>query len=223
MGDLDKAEEDISSVSGNIKNDTEPLIILSAIYIKKKNLDEAMKILAKAESISPNDPVILYQIGSIYYYRDDPKYISYFDRLHDATAGKQTDEYAKYMKAFKLLITAHFEKKNYSRVVEISDVMLKNSKDHDIILMSGKSCYYTGKYDLAIERLGKISLKRGDELFLALAYAHSGKKERSVEILKRIITDSDIRKDAMKDPLLKSYIEEVDRQNNQNLNLNKTP
>ncbi len=222
MGDLDRAEKDISSVSGSIKNDAEPLIILSAIYIKRKNLDEALKVLDRAESISPDNPVILYQIGSIYYYRNDWKYVSYFDRLHDITLKKSPDEYMKYLKAYKLLLNAHFDKKNYGRVIEISDNILKNTNDYDIILQSGKAYFYLEKYNQAIERFEKISLKSSDELLRAIAYARTGNKEKSKEILKRIVSDSQIKSEAMKDRQLKSYIEEMDKQNSQNINQDKT-
>ena len=222
MGDLEKAEADIASASGNVKNDPEPLIVLSAIYIRKKNLDAALNVLERAESISPDNPIILYQTGSIYYYKNDWKYVSYFDRLHDITLQKKPDEYAKYLKAYKLLMTAHFEKKNYYRVVEISDSILKNTSDYDVLLLSGKAAFYLEKYEKTIERLEKISLGYNDELYLALAYARTGRKEKSMAVLKRIITDPAVRREAMKDRDLRLYIEEIDRLNAQQNNRNNT-
>lgn len=223
MGDLDRAEQDISSVSGSIRSNPEPLIVLAAIYIKKKNYDEAMKVLSKAESISPDDPVILYQTGSIYYHKNDWKYVSYFDRLHDIITKKYPAEYSKYLKAFKLLAQAHFEKKNWYRSAEISESYLQNTKDYDVTLIAGKSYFYMEKYDRAIEELEKISLRYSDEIFLAQANARTGRKEKSMAILKRIIFDPAIRKEAIKDSQLKVYIEEIDRQNMQQNNIqNKT-
>lgn len=222
LGDLDRAEEDISSVSGSIKSNPEPLVVLSAIYIKKRNYDEALKVLSRAESISPDDPLILYQAGSIYYHKNDWKYVSYFDRLHDIVLKKNPADYGKYLKAFKLLAQAHFEKKNYYRAAEISESYLQNTKDYDITLISGKSYFYMEKYDKSIEQLEKLSLKYSDELYLALANARTGRKEKSVAILKRIIFDPAIRREASKDSQLKSYIDEIDRQNSQQNNQNKT-
>ena len=214
MGDLDRAEEDIASVSGSIKKDPEPLIVLGAIYIKKRNYDEALKVLARAESISPDDPIILYQTGSIYYYKNNWKYVSYFDRLHDIITRKNPDDYSKYIRAFKILTLAHFEKKNYSRAAEVSDSYLKNTNDYEIILISGKSYFHLEKYDRSIEQLEKISLSYRDELYLAIANARTGRKEKSVAILKRIITDPEIRSEALKDRQLKIYIDEIDKEKN---------
>jgi len=211
-GDLDRAEEDIASVAESIRKDPEPLIILSAIYIKKKKLDEALKVLARAESISPDDPVVLYQIGSIYYFREDWKYLSYFDRLHDITLKKNSDEYSKYIKAYKIAISAHYDKKNYQRVVEMSEPLLQQTNDYDIILLSGKSLCHTGRYDSALERLDKISLRLNDQVYLALANVKTGRREKAKEILKRIITDREIRIEAMKDRDLRSCVEEIEKE-----------
>ncbi len=222
-GDLEKAEQDISSVSGSIRNNPEPLIVLATIYIKKRNYDEAMKVLTRAESISPDDPIILYQTGSIYYHKSDWKYVSYFDRLHDIIIKKNPDDYSRYLKAFKLLARAHFEKKNWYRVTEISEYYLQNTKDYDITLISGKSYFHLEKYDRAIEQLEKISLKYSDELYLAQANARTGRKEKSVAILKKIIFDQAIRSEALKDSQLRIYIEEIDKQNSQQNSIQNKP
>jgi tetratricopeptide (TPR) repeat protein len=216
MGDMDRAEQDISSVSANIKNNAEPLVVLAAIHIKKRNYDEALKVLSRAEAVSPDDPIILYQTGSIYYSRNDWKYVSYFDRLHDITVKKPPEDYSRYLKAFKLLAQAHFDKKNWLRAAEISESYLQNTNDYNITLLSGKSYFHMEKYDKSIEQLEKISLKYSDELYLAMANARTGRKEKSIAILKRIIFDPAIRREASKDSQLKTYIEEIDRQNNQN-------
>ncbi|HPS57189.1 MAG TPA: hypothetical protein PK514_03705 [Spirochaetota bacterium] len=223
MGDFDRAEQDISSVSGSIKSNPEPLIVLAAIYIKKRNYDEAMKVLSRAESISPDDPMILYQTGSIYYHKNDWKYVSYFDRLHDIILRKNPADYSKYLKAFKLLAQAHFEKKNWYRAAEISESYLQNTKDYDITLISGKSYFYMEKYDKSIEQLEKISLRYNDELYLAQANARTGRREKSIAILKRIIFDPAIRKEALKDSQLKVYIEEIDKQNTQQNKIQEKP
>lgn len=223
MGDMERAEQDISSVSANIKNNAEPLVVLAAILIKKRNYDEALKVLSKAEAISPDDPVILYQTGSIYYYRNDWKYVSYFDRLHDIIIKKSPEDYSRYLKAFKLLAQAHFNKKNWLRAAVVSESYLQNTKDYDITLISGKSLFYLEKYDKAIEQLENISLKYSDELFLAQANARTGSKEKAVAILKRIIFDPEIRREALKDSQLKTYVEEIDRQNMQQNNIQNKP
>ena len=210
MNNYDEAEKDITSSMDYIKNDSEPLIMLSAIYIKKKNFDAALKILNKAESISRNDPVILFQTGSIYYYKNDTRYVSYFDRLYDIT--KNNDEGIKqYLKAFKLLLNHHFENKDYSRSLEISESINKIQKDSDVILISAKSNFYLQQYGRTIELFEQIPMNSSSKLMLASAYARSDKKSKSVEILRSIIGDESIKREAMKDSVLKSYIDEIEK------------
>ena len=207
MNNYDEAEKDITSSLDYIKNDSEPLIILSAIYIKKKNFESALKILNKAESISKNDPVVLFQTGSIYYFKDDSRYVSYFDRLYDISKTSN-DGIKQYLKAFKLLMNYHFENKNYSRALEISESINKIQKDSDVILVAAKSSYYLQHYERSIELFELIQVSSSSKVMLASAYAHTDKKSKSIEILKNIISDESIKREAMKDSVLQSYIEE---------------
>jgi len=216
MNNYDEAEKDITSSLEYIKNDSEPLIMLSAIYIKKKNFDSALKILGRAESISKNDPVVIFQTGSIYYYKDDPKFASYFDRLYDITKS-DNEGLKQYLKAFKLLLNHHFENKNYSRSLEISESINKIQKDSDVILISAKSSYHLQQYGRSIELFEQIPMNNSSKLMLASAYAHSEKKSKSIEVLKNIISDDTIKKEAMKDPLLKSYINEIEKAKSEEL------
>jgi len=177
MNNYDEAEKDITSSLDFIKNDSEPLIMLSAIYIKKKNFDGALKILSRAESISGNDPVVLFQTGSIYYYKDDNRYVSYFDRLYDI--NKASDAGIKqYLKAFKLLLNNHFENHNYSRSLEISESLNKVQKDTDVIIIAAKSSYHLKQYGRAIELFQQISLNNSSKVMLASAYSRTENKSK---------------------------------------------
>ena len=210
VNNFDEAEKDITSSLDYIKNDSEPLIMLSAIYIKKKNFDGALKILGRAESISGGDPVVLFQTGSIYYYKNDSKFVSYFDRLYDVE--KSNNEGLKqYHKAFKLLLNNHFENKNYTRSIEISESLNKIQKDPDVFLISAKSSYHVQQYGKAIEMFEQIPLTNNSRLMLATAYSRSEKKSKAIEVLKVIISDEAVKKDAMKDSILKSYIDEIEK------------
>ncbi len=208
LNNYDEAQKDIASSLDFIKKDVEPLIILSAIYIKKKDFDNALKILSRAESISGSNPNILFQTGSIYYFKNDPRFSSYFDRLYDVT--KNSDNGIKqFLKAFKLLLNDTFEKKNYSRSLEISESINKIEKDSDVILISAKSSYYLKQYAKTIEFFEKISLNNSSRLMLASAYARNENKTKAIELLKIILNDESVKNEAMKDSLLKSYIEEM--------------
>jgi len=208
MNNFDQAEKDITSSLDHIKNDSQPLIMLSAIYIKKKNFDSALKILGKAESISNNDPVILFQTGSIYFHKNDSRFVSYFDRLYDLSKSSN-DMVKQYLKAFKLLMNDHFTKKNYPRSLEISESINRIQKDSEVILISAVSSYNMQQYGKSIELFEKISLNNNSRLMLASAYAKTENKNKAIEVLKILLNDETVKKEAMKDSLLKSYLEEI--------------
>jgi len=218
MNNYDQAEKDITSSLDYIKKDVEPLIMLSAIYIKKKNFDNALKILNRAESISNSNPNVLFQTGSIYYHKNDNRFVIYFDRLYEITKSNNA-ELKQFIKAFKLLMNNHFENKNYTRSLEISETINKIQKDPDVILVSAKSSYNLQQYAKSIESFERISLNNYSRLMLASAYARTEKKSKAIEVLKSIVNDEPTKKEAMKDSLLKSYIEEIEK----NKNLNQIP
>ncbi len=210
-GDFDNAEKDISSVVDSVKNDSEPLIILSAIYIKKKDFDAALKILGRAESISSKEPIVLFQIGSIYYYKNDLKYVSYFDRLYDLVKDNDP-EYIKYIKAFKLLMNYYYENKNYQRALVISEKIQGGGNDYEAILISARSNHYLGNHEEAIAAFKKISLQsNSDRVLLAGSFAASGRKENAIEILKNIQYDHKAYSEARSYKMLNILIKEIEK------------
>jgi len=226
-GDFDNAEKDISSAAESVKGDNEPLVILAAIYIKKKELDSALKVLQKAESISANDPVVLFQTGSIYYYRNDEKYALYFDRLHN-TVKDNDPEYKKYIKAFKLLLNYHYTKKNFSRSIEVSDKLLSIVSDYDVIITAARSNHYLSQHETAISLFKKISLHENtDKVLLAGSYAASGLTEQAVGILRGIQYDQNAYSEAKKNsyllPLVKDLEKESEQKRKEQLNKTITP
>lgn len=210
-GDFDNAEKDISSVVETVKGNNEPLVLLSAIYIKKKDFDSALKILAKAESISSKDPVVLFQTGSIYYYKNDDKYAGYFDRLYE-TIKDNDNEAGKYTKAFRLLMDYHYNKKNYQRSLEISQKITTSSNDYDALIVNARSNYYLGNHEAAINSFKKISLKsNSDRVLLAGSFAATGRKEQAVELLKYIQNDQKAVSEAKSNSLLLPLIKDIEK------------
>ncbi len=210
-GDFDNAEKDISSVAETVKGSDEPLVILSAIYIKKKNFDSALKILAKAESISPKDPVVLFQIGSIYYYKSNDNYAGYFDRLYNEVKDNNT-EAAKYTKAFKILMDYYYGKKNYARSLEISQYIITSANDYDALIVNARANHYLGNHEAAINSFKKISLQsNSDRVLLAGSFAATGRKEQAIEILKYLQNDQKAVSEAKKDSLLLPLIRDIEK------------
>lgn len=209
MNNYDLAEKDIAIYNEHNKNDSEPLVLLSAIYIKKRDFDNALKMLARAESISGSNPVVLFQTGSIYYHKNDARYVSYFDRLFDIS--KSDREIVKqYFKAFRILLDEHFSKKKYSRSFEIADALNSIQNESNITMIAAISAYNLQKYDRAIELFGKISLNNSSKIMLASCYAHRDDRAKAMSILKPLVYDSVAKAEAMKDPVLKKYIAEIE-------------
>jgi len=210
-GDFDNAEKDISSVAESVRNNSEPFVILAAIYIKKKELDAAIKVLKRAEAISPNNPVVLFQAGSIYYFKNDQRYASYFDRLYNSVRGSDS-EYIKYIKAFKLLMNFHYSKKNYHRSLEIAEKIQSRENDYEAILTAARSSHYLGKHEESLIFFSKISISsNGDRLLLAGSYAATGRKEQAIELLKSLKYDREVYSEAKKDRLLAPLIKDIEK------------
>ena len=210
-GDYDDAEKDISSAADAVKNDNEPLILLSAIYIKKKDFNSALEILRKAESIPGNKAVVLFQTGSIYYYKNDPKYADYFERLHNETKDNK-EEYSRYIKAFKLLMNYYYANKEYQKSAEVSERIQSCINDYDAILTSARSFHHLGRHEEAVSMFKKISISSSsDRLLLAISYAATGRKQNAVEMLQLLMNDRQVLNEAKKDKNLRAYIEEIEQ------------
>ena len=106
----------------------------------------------------------------------------------------------------------HYEKKNYQRVIDISEKILICGNDYDAILASARSDHYLGKHDEAIAMFKKVSVSaNADRLLLAQSYAASGRKEQALEIVKTLSGDQKIYSEAKKDKLLGQWIKEMEK------------
>ncbi len=214
LSDLDRAEEDIKDAvsSVNLHKNLDPVLVLSAIYIKKNDFDNALKTLARAESVSRDNPFILFQTGSIHYRNKDWKYVSYFDRLYDTVDKDDADVINTYSKAFTILMNAHYEKKNYSKSLLIADTLNKYKKDYNAMLIAARSNYYLGNIDKAVEIFESISLNNDDRLLLSSAYARRGDKEKAALTIKNLLYYPELKERALKDKYLKPIINALETQ-----------
>lgn len=212
LSDLNRAEEDIKKAvdSINIKKNLDPLLVLSAIYIKKNNFEDALKTLAKAESVAGDNSFILFQTGSIHYHNKDWKYVSYFDRLFDTIDKKNPDAVKPYMRAFTILMQAHYDKNNYSRSLVVSETINEFKKDYNALTISARSNYYLSNNDKAIEIFESISLNNEDRFLLSSAYAKRGDKEKASAILKNLLYNPDFKDKALKDKYLRPIVESIE-------------
>ena len=94
---MDNALIDAEAAAKLKRNSTKPLVLMAAINIKKADYDAALTQLHRARSIDRKNPIILFQIGSIYYKEEDTRYIKYFNILFDIVKNNK-DNPQKYYK-----------------------------------------------------------------------------------------------------------------------------
>ncbi|MFH0975480.1 MAG: tetratricopeptide repeat protein [Spirochaetota bacterium] len=182
-GDFEKAQEEFIFASELNKKALDPLLFLSAIYIKKNNYEQAISVLLKAKELNQNNPEIIFQIGSIYYKMNDQKYTQYFSQLLNKYFQSKETIPQKYLKAFTLLLKNNYDNKKYDDASKIIEILPESQKSGDINLMSAKSYHYTGKHEKAIEYFEKLSLGNDDRYLLCISYARSGSAVKAKELL----------------------------------------
>lgn len=188
-----------------------PLLIISAANIKLGEYDDALKFLSRARKLNPQNSDILYQIGSIYYRKNDWRHVSYFDRLYDTVSGSPKKK-NRYSRAFKILAKSHFEKKNYPRTAAIIKSLAADNRSFELTLMLGKSQFHLKQYDAAADTLSTISLSSADAVYLCKAYALSGRRSRAKEVMKKNLYSSDFTEAVEKSRLLRRLKKEIDKE-----------
>jgi tetratricopeptide (TPR) repeat protein len=208
-GDYGGAMEDFRTALRLDPKGLQPYIMIAAIQMKENRYDEAKKMLGKANSIQPNNPVVLFQMGSIYYKEDDSRYISYFDRTFDQIKGRE--HYSeKYDKMVSLLMVNHFKNQDYNRVTEILNFIPEQRLKGDGILIAAKTYFGLKEYEKSIGFFERISLGGDDRFTLALAYARSGLKEKAREALTQLIREDRFRQKAKGDRTLAPLVREIE-------------
>ncbi len=208
-GNYISAEKDFVEVTKSKTRDTNTYLLLSAIYIKQSKFDEALNTLKIADKMAPDEPSVLFQMGSIYYHKQDWKYISYFDRLFEKVQNESHEKMRLYDRAFKILIKSLFEKEKYSRTITVASKISEYSNDYDTMLVLAKSHYFVKNYDKSIEYFEKISPSNLDKVTLAKAYFYSSRKSQASVVLKDMMYDTAALSEARKDNNLKKIINEL--------------
>jgi tetratricopeptide (TPR) repeat protein len=211
INDFQDAETEIEKALTRHGKSVGPLLLLSTIKIRSGKYDEALKALHKAQSADPDNPEVLYQIGSIYYRQNDSRYASYFDRLFGLVSRKKEYQ-SKFSKVFIILAKYHFENKNYSRVIGILKALDEKSQGYETHLLAAKSCYYLKQYDESIDYFERISLGNEDKLMLCKAYALTGRREKAKSLLHELLYSEEYLAKAKQDPVLSALVKEIERE-----------
>jgi tetratricopeptide (TPR) repeat protein len=213
LGDYESAKSDISEALKIHSSAVEPLILLSAIYIKENNYEEAIKTLKIAKKTNQHNPEIIFQIGSIYYRMNNTRYVPYFDKLFRLMSNKKTVP-EKYYKAYILLLKKHFSDSNYKGVIDIAENLPENLRDNEINLFTAKSYFYTEQYKRAIDYLAGASLNDEERFMLCKSYAKTGITDKAKEILQQLYTNEKYFQMALEDGTLKKIASEIAQEKN---------
>lgn len=179
------AEKELEKALSYGPRSTEALLLMSAIKIKLEKYGDALKSLQKANAASPDNPEIQYQIGSVYYKQDDPRYVASFEKLF-SLAGSRKDAPAKYRKVFMILAKRHYDARGFERAEAILATFDEKSHTFDSRLLAARTAYQLKKYDAAIDQFEKISPPAEDRFLLCRAYALSGRREKAKALLSEL-------------------------------------
>ncbi len=182
-GQYENALEALKAASENNNKALEPLLIMSAIYIRNNDYEQALSKLLAARAIDSKNPEIIYQIGSLYYKKEDPKYVQYFNLLFNKYYKTEDHIPNKYYKAFILLLKNYYDTKKYSDAIKIIETIPDNLKNYEINLISARAYYYQNKYDKAIEYFEMLSIENDDKYLLSVSYAKNGMPDKAKDIL----------------------------------------
>lgn len=209
LGEYREAEEDIDRAVSGSARPVEALLLLSAIKIKMGKNSEAMKTLQQANAANPDNPEIHYQIGSIHFRENDPRYAAAYDRLFALAGGKKTYP-ARYRKAFIKLARHHYETRNYGRTITILGSLDEKSQSFETRLLTARAHYGLKEYDSAIDQFEKLSLDNEDKFTLCRAYAQTGRRQKAKALLSELSLSGDYLSRARRDPLLSGMALEMD-------------
>jgi len=204
------AEKELDKALSYSARSTEALLLMSAIKIKMEKYTDALKTLQRAGAVSPDNPEIQYQLGSVYYKQDDPRYTACFEKLF-SLAGSRKDVPAKYRKVFLLLARHHYDARGFERAEAILAAFDDKGHTFDSRLLAARTAYQLKKYDAAIEQYEKVAPPADDRFLLCKAYALSGRREKAKALLAELAAGGagDYLTRAKNDPVLSSMAREL--------------
>ncbi|MCX7679446.1 MAG: tetratricopeptide repeat protein [Spirochaetes bacterium] len=212
LGELESAKKDMIAASKLKPTEIEPLLLLSAINIKLERYDDALKTLTSIEKKRPQDASVLFQIGSIYFRKNDDRYAIYFDRLYSILSSREEKAPEGYRRAMEILAQYHYEKTNFIRAKEVMNFISRENWDNTMRLIAARTAYGLKDYESAIVEYEKIPIGSEDAAFLAAAYLKTGKKEQAFQTVLKYLNDEKFLSLAKNHRGLKSLIDEIEKE-----------
>ncbi len=220
--DYAKTREMVALAARTNPKALEPLLLLSSISIKEENYSEALKTLEKAQKLDPENPEILFLIGSMYYKMNNAKFAGYFSRLYEITDTRDSDVPQKYYKAFALLMKYYFEHDDFSRAGAIFESIPEKSRDYDIILAYARAQLRLGNPEKGLKPMENLYLKSDEDRYLLCQlYAHTGKSDRAKQTLLGISNRAAYMEKARRDPALKTIAGEIEEEQRKSVEIQR--
>ncbi|MEJ5362568.1 MAG: tetratricopeptide repeat protein [Spirochaetota bacterium] len=212
IGQYTKAESFLQHAISTKKGNLSPYLLLSAIQMQKDDYDGALQTLQAAYKIDSNNPEILYQLGLVFYNKNDNKAYEYFEKVYMQYRQKQKEIPAKYIKAFIITAQYYYSTKQYSKVVELTTIVPENLRDESLSLNYARSLYMLAQYNEAIVHFNKFRLQDSDLLILCKCYAFIHDTSKVKEILYSNYYNTTFIDKVKEDKLLKPIYIEVQKQ-----------
>jgi tetratricopeptide (TPR) repeat protein len=213
LKEYENARDDIKKATKLKGGSIGSLSLLAAIQIMLHEYDDALESLQSVNKSNPDNPVIIFQIGSLYYKLKNDLYITNFEKLLTLSKGN-SQMLEKYSKAFALLAEGYFNQKKYDQVLRIYTQLPSKTQSGDLKIIAARSYYRKGNYDEAINLFESAAISSDDDrLMLCRAYARKGLKEKAKNILTRLIRNEDYLKKARSDKLLVKLVDEIEESN----------
>ena len=217
----EEAIDDAVKASNLNKTETDPLFIMSAVYINNSDYDKAISTLVSIDKLTPNSPQVLFQIGTIYYKQRKTEYAAYYDKLFNSVSS--SDEIPdKFYKAFIISANYHFSNKSYTQFTKIISILPEKMMDSQLKIDAGKAFYETSNYKKSVHFLESVSLTNENKLLLALSYFKNGQKDKCKTVLSAIKNDASIRSMALNNKNLKPIMQEIINEENAKKESEKT-
>ncbi len=210
LRDYEKAAEYAHKSLSIKSSDRETLILLSAINIKREKYSEALESLGKLSKLTPDDPDIIFQIGSIHYKQGNTeKCMQSFTQLYSTTL-KNGKTPSKYHKAMLILFSYEYNNKAFEKAASIGESFEESQRDFNTNLLLAKCYAQTKKYDRAIQLFERLSLANDDKLYLCKIYMKSGNRPKAKSLLSSLILfNPPFKEKALADKDLKPVASEI--------------
>jgi tetratricopeptide (TPR) repeat protein len=213
LKDYEKARDDIKKAIKLKGGSIGSLSLLAAIQIMLHENEDALETLQSVNKSNPDNPVIVFQIGSLYYKLKNDKYIFYFEKLYELSNGNN-QLYGRYSKAFAILVEFYYNQKKYDRVIKIYNTLPAKEQNSDIKIIAAKSFYIKGNYEETINLFESSSISSDeDRLILCKAYIRNGSKDKAKNLLTRLIKNDEFIKKAKSDKQLSRLVYEIEEAN----------